>query len=157
MNFPYCPVIWIDPSTGELDYTMRPELQLIVHGPRESVVYSALVDTGADDVVLPCSIGRYIGIHLDRSPHNGRAFGGASLDFFSSEVELEIRADGQSLRWTTEVQFLEFNSEDDETLVLGHRGFLNFFTAVFDGDQARLTLNPNARFPIGNPTVSTDS
>ena len=148
MKIPYCPTIWIDQTTGSLDYVLRPEIELIVHGPTESVIYSALVDTGSDDVVLPSSLGRYVGASLTPSPRHAQAFGGSILEFAVGEVELELKADGDSFRWRTEVKFMEFSEVADETLVVGHKGFLEFFTAIFDGHEAVLTLTPNADLPI---------
>lgn len=147
MKFPYRPIIWFDKAKNSFDQVMRPEIKLIVHGPNESVVYRALVDTGSDDVVLPASIARYLGVAVSPAPRAGRAFGGSRLEFLIGDLELEIRADSQAIRWQTEVKFLEFPSEEDEVLVLGHGGFLEFFTATFDGEQAELTLELNNRFP----------
>ena len=151
MKFPYQPLIWFDGLTRSFDDVMRPEIELTVHGPSASVSYSALVDTGADQVVLPCSLARRLGVTLDPSrTRPAKVFGGSCLAFQSGKVELEVGPTGQSVRWATTVCFLDFDSQEDEVLILGHAGFLDYFTASFDGEQAELTLRPNDRVPIHN-------
>ena len=148
MKFPYQPLIWFDGLARSFDCVMRPEIELTVHGPATSVSYSALVDTGADQVVLPCSLARRLGVILDASrTRPAKVFGGSNLAFYAGEIELELGPTGQSVRWTTTAYFLDFDSEEDEVLILGHAGFLDFFTAIFDGEHAELTLHPNSRIP----------
>jgi hypothetical protein len=36
---------------------------------------------------------------------------------------------------------------NQETLILGHQGFLDYFTATFDGDNCVLDLKPNPHLP----------
>ena len=38
----------------------------------------------------------------------------------------------------------------DYILILGHSGFLDYFTANFDGENGILTLTPNAELPIAD-------
>jgi hypothetical protein len=45
------------------------------------------------------------------------------------------------------VQFFEFPTADEESLILGHAGFLDFFVATFDGYGATLTLTANEQMP----------
>jgi hypothetical protein len=33
-------------------------------------------------------------------------------------------------------------------VILGHEGFLDFFTAVFDGEHCTLELTPNSGLPL---------
>jgi hypothetical protein len=40
-----------------------------------------------------------------------------------------------------------------ETLILGHQGFLDYFTASFDGDECALELTPNRHLPTGVPDI----
>ncbi len=55
--------------------------------------------------------------------------------------------DGESLSWSTPLFFFDFASRDEETLILGHAGFLDFFTAIFDGRDGVVTLLANDDLP----------
>lgn len=49
--------------------------------------------------------------------------------------------------WKTTVGFVDFGTATDEVIILGHGGYLDFFTAVFDGESAVFELIPNALLP----------
>jgi hypothetical protein len=106
--------------------------------------YLALVDTGADTTILPRSIADDLGIALSTGavPHL-TSFGGHQMEVSLGEVQLKIEDGTNTVRWTTRVHFFEFGSTDQETIVLGHTGFLEYFTATFDGANQMLTLQPN--------------
>jgi hypothetical protein len=55
----------------------------------------------------------------------------------------------ERVRRPDRVQFFEFASPDKESLLLGHAGFLDYFTATFDGQQSVLTLWANDNLPKG--------
>lgn len=80
------------------------------------------------------------------------AFGGQKLSMQFGDVEIEVAQGGERFRWTARVQFFEFSSPGDESLVLGHAGFLDYFTATFDGARSELILVPNEDLP----TASTE-
>ena len=111
----------------------------------------ALVDTGADYTVLPMSVAEYCGIETSALPSAFlRTFAGDAMETRIGEVTLEIQHEGELVRWRTEVQFFDFKSASRETMVLGHAGFLDYFTATFDGLDAILTLVPNTELPAAS-------
>jgi hypothetical protein len=75
------------------------------------------------------------------------AFGGQELPLSYADVEFELTDDQVTLRWFARAQFFDFEHPQQETLVVGHQGFLDFFTAVFDGQQVELDLAPNDDMP----------
>lgn len=150
MYFDYRPSIAVSPTTGEGIILLRPDIEVVVHGPLGSRIVTALVDTGSDLSVLPLAAAHVTGIIV--APSNqpqARDFGGSGLSFFEGKVELEIfdPRTGDALRWFTEAQFFDFGAAS-ETAVLGHDGFLNHFTATFDGEDAALELIANRTLPI---------
>ena len=148
MKFPYRPSIWFDAATQGFDFVLRPMIQIRVRGQTRSATYWALVDTGADQVVFPASLARDLNISLDSTlTGRGNSFGGGALNFILGQVELEIRHSESTVKFQTEVGFMEFDSPDDEVLILGQAGFLAYFTATFDGEDAVLTLSPNSKLP----------
>jgi len=149
MKFHYSAVLSPAPDTGEEVVILRPEVPLRVHGTTGSATYMALVDTGADNTILPLSIARELGIttYPAKGP-SAVAFGGQPIELSYADVELEFSQDVETLRWRARVQFFGFADAQPETLVVGHQGFLDYFTAVFDGEQAVLDLQPNPEIPL---------
>jgi len=62
-------------------------------------------------------------------------------------VVLALTAEGQSCQWTATAQFFDFATTEEEMIILGHTGFLEYFTATFDGKFGALTLVPNDELP----------
>ena len=61
-----------------------------------------------------------------------------------AEVRLRI-SDGQEFReWPARVAF---TTEPLKRVLLGFAGFLQFFTATFDGDREEVELTINAKYP----------
>lgn len=151
MKFPYRKLVQLDRMTGEIELLLRPEILVTRHGINWSMTCSGLVDSGSDTTVLPCSLGRHLGITLVPAKRGGSGFGGSLIDFHAGEIELEIESATESIRWRTTVNFAEFAMESNEVVILGQAGFLEFFRATFDWDKARLTLAANRRLP---PVIS---
>jgi hypothetical protein len=63
------------------------------------------------------------------------------------DVEFQVSDGHQIIRWRTTVGFVDFGSPDDEVIVLGHGGCLDYFTARFDGENAELELAANSLLP----------
>jgi len=62
MRFDYTGVISASADTGDPIVIFRPEVRIRVHGPNGSGDFLALVDTGADNTILPESVARALGI-----------------------------------------------------------------------------------------------
>ena len=149
MIFQYTAILSPAPDSGEEVIIFRPEVPLCIHGPSGSANYMALVDTGADNTILPLAIAHELGIttHKSKGP-SATAFGGQEIPLSYADVELELSQDETSLRWRARVQFFDFPDAQSEALIVGHEGFLDFFTAIFDGEQTTLDLRPNGDIPL---------
>jgi len=68
-------------------------------------------------------------------------------------LDLEVRLGSSSYRWSAQVGFVP---RADNLALLGHAGFLDYFSVTFDGLRKRVTLKPNGTFPapIFNSTYS---
>jgi hypothetical protein len=62
-----------------------------------------------------------------------------------ADVELELVHPAGNLRWLARVYFVA--PENDDTLVLGHEGCLEYFTATFFGEECVLEFEPNRYLP----------
>lgn len=148
MRFPYSSIISLSPHTQKLALLRRPEIPITIAGPAGSATYIALVDTGADNTIFPLSVAEYLGISVD--PDAGPAasgFGGYELQLLTGSALLSLESGSESLQWNTSICFFDFDSSDSEVVVLGHAGFLEYFTATFDGKLAMLNLVANNELP----------
>lgn len=59
-------------------------------------------------------------------------------------LDVELRSGRTSYRWSARVGFIP---RIDNVALLGHLGFLDHFSAPFDGRRKRVTLRPNGSFP----------
>ncbi len=119
----------------------RPEIPVIVIGPSGNRSLLALVDTGADLTMLPRSVAGLVGAPVDdtiRWPVGG--FAGEVVEASPGDVELEI-SDGLSFhRWRATVAFVDYPAGAEESTILGHAGFLDFFRVLFDGPAGELEI-----------------
>ncbi len=146
MRFDYTAILSSAPDTGEPMVVFRPEVRVIVRGPNGSGEFRALVDTGADNTIMPDTVARALGIPL--TPGKGpaaKAFGGQEIALCYADVGLELVHPAESLRWLARVYFVA--AGEDDTLILGHDGFLEYFTATFLGEGCVLELEPNRYLP----------
>lgn len=148
MNFLYEAFVTLEPETGEPNMILRPIIPVRIFGQSTFGHYAALVDTGADNTILPKRIVDDLGIELQAGHGpDATAFGGQTISLLFGDVELELEEQQGRVRWKTRVQFYDFASPEDETLILGHAGFLDYFSALFDGEQGMLSLTPNSMLP----------
>ena len=87
------------------------------------------------------------GFQCDRPKARPPTFGGYQVQLQVGEATFEIRDESETIRWHDTVCFFDFPDSDDETFLLGHSGFLDYFTATFDGKAGHLTLVPNEDLP----------
>ena len=148
MIFYYQPIVSVAPDTTDYLLLLRPEIPVTVIGPKGNGSYSGLVDTGSDNTILPKSVADQLGIPLVVAQGlPATVFGGHRVQLLIGEVTLQLRTEAEVLRWQTQVYFFDFSDAEDETVILGHSGFLDYFTATFDGKFGTLTLLPNDELP----------
>ncbi len=150
MKFAYRQYIGRMPGSDDFRLIVRPIVPLRVFGSAGNSRGHALVDTGADETLLPMSIAEELKIELDETA-TSQASGitGDLLTIRYGEVEFELSDDSDSAQWKTVVGFVDFGSTDEEVIVLGHGGCLDYFKAIFDGENAELTMTPNSLLPVG--------
>lgn len=151
MKFPYRPVVVAALDNDDYILLMRPEIPIEIAGASGTMVLSALVDTGADNTILPLSVAVSLQIPVHEAQGTqAKVFGGQQVRLFSGEVDFQLRQGDELLCWSAGVQFFDFADPNEETAVLGHAGFLDYFTATFDGLDAILTLVPNTDLPAAS-------
>lgn len=148
MNFLYEAFVTLEPETGEPNMILRPIIPVRIFGQSAFGHYAALVDTGADNTIFPKRIADDLGIELQAGlGPDATAFGGQTISLLFGDIELELEEQQERVRWKARVQFYDFADPEDEMLILGHAGFLDYFSAMFDGEQGLLSLTPNSTLP----------
>jgi hypothetical protein len=147
MKFPYTLNIVPSTETGDEIVLLRPEIPLRVYGPAGHVDVLALVDSGSDSSIFPLSVATNLGIATTVGKGPGAtAFGGQRIALTFADVLLEIsQVNGASIRWRARLCFADF--ADEKAVILGHEGFLDYFTATFLGADCVLDLEPNDDLP----------
>jgi predicted aspartyl protease len=148
MRFSYREYLAQVPGSSDFRLFVRPIINIRIRGEDAEVHSDALVDTGADETLLPLSYAGALGVELDwDSSSQAEGISGEKLAIYYGDVEIEIEQDGERITWKTTVGFADFGSPSDEVAILGHGGCLEYFTATFDGEKAELELIPNSWLP----------
>lgn len=84
---------------------------------------------------------------IDGPKDQAAGLSGELLTIYYGDVEFQISAGNEPIGWHTTVGFVDFGSTDDEVIVLGHGGCLDYFTDLFDCESAELELTANSHLP----------
>lgn len=148
MKFEYRPAIIATPDGGDYLLILRPEIPVTIIGRRDASPIIGLVDTGSDNTILPMSVAEKLGVPVRATAGPpAQVFGGNHVQLFAGEVAFELRSADEFIHWKADVYFHDFPPGEVETAILGHAGFLDYFTATFDGLEGILTLLPNEELP----------
>lgn len=147
MKFSYRAYLSEVPGSSDVQLIVRPVISVRVVGKAEQARCDALVDTGADETLLPWSLARLLQVDFEEHTSQAAGISGEPLTIHYAPVELSIAAEGETITWKTLVGFVEFGGTEQEIAVLGHGGCLDYFTATFDGENAELELTPNSLLP----------
>ena len=125
------------------DTLYRPEVVVIAIGHTGEASFSALVDTGSDETLLPRDIGEAIGADIDPN-HTATAIGlgGQPVEVIMGKLTLELTQGSYYHTWTARVGFID---QKHGLALLGHRGFLDYFKATFHGDLHQLQIVPTQK------------
>jgi hypothetical protein len=124
-----------------LNLFSRPMINVRVIGPAGDDNIFGRVDSGADDTLLPDYLIATLGVIGLSMPIPIGGIGGAALARYGT-VDLEIGQKRASFRWAAYVGFYPHNVP-----VFGIKGFLQFFTATFNGRLRHLDLRSNGIAP----------
>ena len=147
MEIDYHPVALRSPLNGDVERIPRPLVPFEIVGPAGGECCAGLLDSGADYCVFPIRLARRLGIELRPATVRGlKAYGGAVIEASVGIATLALETPTGRLEWTEEFLFNEFAAGAAEVPVLGYAGFMERFTIVLDGENARMTLTPNSIF-----------
>lgn len=104
----------------------------------------ALVDTGADQTIIPRSMGEAIGCTYSSAESLPVGGFGGGLPVAPAMVTMEVSDGASTLQWTAGVGLADFPRPEDEVAILGRVGCLEHFIAAFDGPGNWLELTPRS-------------
>ena len=135
------------PALGGSLLRHRPLMPVQFSQPGSPVTRTSILDSGADDTVLPDWIASALGLDLTGFEERPIGMiGRAPLSCRYAPVEIQI-SDGvrETYRWTAVVGFVSATALVRP--LLGQAGFLQYFDAEFRGADLEVFLNPNRSFP----------
>jgi hypothetical protein len=146
MKFAYQKILVRGVGPASTEKVFRPIIPVRIHGNRAGASELGLVDTGCDDTLFPIRLAPLLGVGFSPGDYSAiSGIDGGSFLVRYAQVDLELRASGESLRWSARVGFHPL-----ERVVLGHSGFLDYFTASFNGRRRLLTLTANGQAPASS-------
>ena len=127
----------------------RPEIPLHLIGTKSELFTYGLLDSGADGVLIGRNIADDIGISLDESRRwFVKGVSGESLDVVLGHVEVEVMDHQESACWVMPVGVVAFDDPaNDDIVLLGQTGFLQYFDARLFGAMHFVELISNGTLP----------
>ena len=143
IQFPYQGYEVQGKESPRSDSVYRPEVEIRLIGPKGFRDFSALADTGADETLFSIDLADRLGLEIrDEDRTLIRGIEGTATTIWYAQVNLEVLTPGGGPRWSARVGFYLGTRP-----ILGHAGFLDHFTARFNGRAKTLTLTPNGTAP----------
>jgi hypothetical protein len=147
LRFPYLQVAMGRPivTLGGKSHRPRSVIGVMIGGPNGTIPYDGLLDTGADDVLFPEAVAALIGIDLTNAPQGTTGgLGRGTIPVRYAEASLRIADNQERREWRAWVGFVPIVRR---YALLGHAGFLQYFTATFHGDREEIELTVNGLYP----------
>lgn len=143
MIFPYRAYeVQPTPSKPSATTIYRPVIPFLVSGPTSNATLFGLVDTGADETILPGFLRAELGLEGETTrTAQFRGVGGQLVTVSFGKVTFGIESGRDSYQWNATVGFLS----GPTVAILGQRGFLEHFTAAFSGERREIRLTANRR------------
>jgi hypothetical protein len=136
----------IEKFVGTVERRRRPmvEVSRLAGGP----TFLALVDTGAPSTICSMAFFEELSDELDGTP-TMVAIGGKELPGIRSDLTVVVvsPSGGEGVQWTTEATVCtEWPNQWPWQMVLGQKGFFDFFTITFGSFGQEFALEPDLRF-----------
>jgi hypothetical protein len=134
------------PSMAGLRIRYRPVLAVQLTGTATAQLRDGLLDTGADDTVFSDAVAFASGLDLSQAERRLISLAGRPQPLLCRYLKVQLKiTDGiESFEWPATVGFVAARLHYS---LLGQTGFLQFFSADFDGEDHIVTLTPKQCFP----------
>jgi hypothetical protein len=123
----------------------RPLMAIEVRGPSGARPLSAILDSGADDTLLPAYLAPRLGIDLAHAPAGeAGTVGGPPIPYSYADVCLRLSDGYEECEWDGIVGFV---AAPMRWAILGCAGALQYFDLQLLGMRREALLIPNTSFP----------
>jgi predicted aspartyl protease len=122
----------------------RPVIAVTFVGPSDVWVSDGLLDTGADETVLPDRAVAVLGVDLTNAPTGTAVAFGQRVPVRYALATLRIADQQEQREWQG---WLAFTSAYLRWPLLGFGGFQQYFVTVYHGDREIVELTVNSLYP----------
>lgn len=147
LRFAYRVVTFTHPRIvlGGRSSVARPLIPITLIALGGTHLLDGLVDSGSDGILVPDFVAGILGIDLTQAAQETtRGIGGVQVTARYVSVTMRIAGQNERCEWSALVGFAPLNSRN---AILGHLGFLQYFTTILYGDFEMLELTVNALYP----------
>jgi hypothetical protein len=134
------------PGLGASRLRYRPVIAVLLSGTATPQLRDGLLDTGADDTAFSDAVAIALGIDLSQAEQRSISLAGRPQPVVCRYAQVQLRiSDGvETFEWPATVGFVMARLH---YALLGQAGFLQYFSADFDGEGHVVTLTPKPSFP----------
>lgn len=147
MTFPFWPVDVERTPLVPDGIVLRPIIPIRIETATKFAEGWGLIDTGADVTLLPRFLADVLEVEVEDEPHPIRGVAGATRMIVSGVVGWVMDQDLDVHRWSSRVGFLASDDPDQQLILIGLRGFLEYFRVTFDPAADVIELTPGPSFP----------
>jgi hypothetical protein len=132
-------------ALGGRSSVSRPLIPVTFIGPGGTHLLEGLIASGADGILVPEYVATIIGLDLALAAcETTRGIGGVQLITRYVDVTMRIADQNEQREWSALVGFAPLTSRN---AILGHAGFLQYFTTILHGDLEFVKLPINPLYP----------
>ena len=138
MKYQYSAVF--DPSKPTAPHRRRPIIEIELFGPLKNVsIFGALVDSGADNILINAESAKYVGINLDKAKKKESVTGidGKAMETHFIDVDIKIKEFTDKVK--VEVGFVPNLAVH---ALLGQIGFFDNYRIKFERDHNTFEIIP---------------
>lgn len=132
-----------DPSRPTMPHKRRPVVEIELFGPKTKVsIFNALVDSGADSILINAEFAKYIGIDISRAKRIEKVMGidGKTIETYFVDIEIKIKEFSEKIK--VEVGFVPNLAIH---ALLGQIGFFDHYRIKFERDHNAFEINPTQK------------
>ena len=141
MKFPYTQYdVEPTPSQPGVSVVFRPVIPFRLTGATAGAVFYGLLDSGADETLIPKEIADHIGVESISDQTGTILSASGEMPATYGAVSIEFGPESERYRWRAVVGIVD---QPWKEALLGHIGFLRYFDVTFLGDDRAVQLARN--------------
>lgn len=133
----------VEPTAAQpnIAFVYRPVIPFRIIGSAAAVICYGLLDSGADETILPRAMADLVGIHVDTKQTSVATSASGEMTVAYGDATLEVGKGKGRYRWRTTVGVVD---QPWQEAILGHAGFLHYFDALLSWGKSEIRLTRNS-------------